>query len=269
MSHPQPLPNRRTTEFIKVDDLFIDHAVQREMIPARTKRLMAEFDPDSLGVLTVNRRDDATNSVVDGQHRAEMLRRLSFGDWKVKCDVYHELSLEDEARLWRRLNNTRRPTAYDDFKAALVEGDAEAVAINRITESFGITIGDQTRDGQVRCVNVLRQVYRGGRSNGVATHPEALAAALGVLVESWGSVAPALDGAVIYGLGLLFLRYGDEIDKQSLAQKLAKFPGGPHALIGRARGLRELRPGTVPQHLMAIVVDVYNSKRRVDRLEAA
>lgn len=251
---------RRTTEMIAAGELFIDHRVQRELIAARVKGLAEKMDLDSVGVVTVNRREDGKNSVVDGQHRVAALLRLDLGEWKVKCDTYHGLSLDDEARLWRRLNNTRRPTAFDDFRAALVEGDAESVAIDEMICKHGLRLHNQKVDGAIQCVNALRQVYR--------LEPEALDSTIAMAIAAWGPTTDAVEGHLIGGLGRLLAQHNGDIDRTVLAKKLAKFPGGPRALVGKARGLRDLRPGTVQQHLATIVTDIYNSKRRTSRVEA-
>lgn len=263
------IKKRRTTETIAAKDLCVDHRVQRQMVPARVKKIADAMDLDCIGVITINRRTNGTNSIVDGQHRHGALMRLELGDWRVKCDVYHGLDLEDEARLWRRLNNTRRPTAFDDFHAALVEGDSEAVEINSIVESHDLIIHSQKADGTVRAVAALRHIYRGGSKNGATTHPGVLDDTLAVATGAWGTFADATEGQVLQGLGSFLSQHKDEIDRAVLTQKLAKFPGGPRALLGKARGLADLRPGTVPQHLATIVADVYNSHRKVKRLKEA
>lgn len=220
---------------------------------------MSKYDLDAIGILTVSLKPDGTLLVLDGQHRLKALLELGLPEWPVKCHVYKGLTDAQDSALFRRLNDTRRPTAYDDFRHGVREGDPECVGITEIVESVGLHIEDQHRDGAIACVTALRNVYRS--SNG-RPNDSALRDALETAIAAWGRRADAVEGHIIHGLGLVFREHGDEIDRAVLIKKLAKFPGGPAGLLGRARSLREIRTGTIARLVAAIAVESYNRGKR-------
>ena len=65
---------------------------------------------------------------------------------------------------------------------------------------------------------------------------------------------------------MVIVRY-PAIEHEDLIRKLAKFAGGPNAIIGRARGLRDLHGGTVSRNLAEAIVELYNRGRRKSQLE--
>lgn len=251
---------RRTTEQIAAENLTIDHTVQRHLSKQRVNNIADNLDLDSIGVITVNRRADGTNSVVDGQHRVAALFKHDLGEWRVKCDVYHELDLDDEARLFRRLNNTRSPSLIDDFKAGLVEGDPEIVGISDILLNHGLRVGYDPRKN-VRCVSVLQRLY--GYS------PEVLDETVAVAQSAWGDTIGAMDATVLGGIGEVLRQYNGEIDRDNLAKRLSRIPGGPDGVVSRAKTLREIRSGNLRTHASTIVLDVYNAKRTKNRVGQA
>lgn len=245
--------------------LEIDSRVQRELIPARVKRISNDLRAESIGVVTVSKRvnGDRKNAkyiVLDGQHRIAALLASDMGDTEVACHVHMGLTLAEEASLFRDLNNTRRTTAFDDFTKGVIARDSACLEINGILARHGLRVTDQSQDGGVRAVAALRKVHAYG--------DDVLSDTLAVLTAAWGTTIDAVDGALIQGVGLVFKRYGDAIDTESLVRKLAKMPAGPMGLIGDARGLTRLRPGSVSRCVAIIVIDLYNRGRRVGQLAA-
>ena len=256
-------PKRRTRVMeVRAEALKFDASYQRAIIPARVKRLRTDMDLDAIGVITVSERDGELY-VVDGQHRVRALVDEGLGEWKVKCNVYSDMEPEEEAGLFRTMNDTRRIAAFDDFRAGLVERDPECVAIARICERAGLRVDQQAGPGHVTCVGALRSIYR--RSpNGKAG--ALLTATLDLALASWGRQSSAVEGKVLEGIAIVLDTYGEEVDLAALTKKLAKVGGQASGLLGMARGLREHRGGTVAQAVAVIVVDLYNKGRRAGSL---
>lgn len=261
MSRDTALPSEIVE--IQAADLWVDEEIQRKLVKARVTRLAEEMDLDSLGVVTVNRRKSGRMSLVDGQHRHATLRRLGMLDWSLRCQVYDGLTRSEEAALFRRLNDTRKPSAYDDFRAGLVAGDTECVEIRAAAHSVGLEIASYCGDGKITCVSSLQRLYRKAKGNSEGV----LRDTLGTAVASWGLTAGAVEGKIFEGLGLVLLAHNGEIDKRSLVKKLNKYEGGPGGLLGHAKALRELKTGALFRHVADVVVDLYNSGRRAGRLE--
>lgn len=256
------LVRTRTLEYLRVDSLKIDAAVQRNLIPAWSRHLRDHLDLDDIGVFTVSRREDG-DYIIDGQHRWWALMENNMGEWEVACDVRHDLTVDGdrgEAARFRGLNRSRKPSAWDDYRAGRTQGDPTVIAIDKIAERNRLTVALQAGEGFVSCVSSLRKVYTSG-ANG--SGPAALGFALYVAVQAWGAHSDAVDGHIVNGLGLIYLTYGEEIDRAALIRKLAKFRGGPAGLLGDAKGLRGRRPISVGKAVATIVLDVYNHGRRM------
>jgi hypothetical protein len=251
---------------IAASDIHVDPEVQRDVIPARVKALADKMDLDAIGIITVSDRGGKGMVALDGQHRLAALEQIGMGEWEVTCLVYSGLDTNQEAALFRRLNDTRKITPYDDFSKGLVEGDETCVAINEIVEKHGLHVtAGGGRDGSVSCVNKLRQVYG---INGVAPVGEILDRTLEDSTEAWGIRYSAVDKSIIGGLAIVHTTYADEIDRPTLVKKLAKYKGGSSALIGTARLLKDLRSAPLDRVVASVIVETYNRGRRSGQLDA-
>lgn len=244
-----------TLEKHRADSLCRDERVQRNLRVVRVKEITAKLDLDAIGVITVSRRPDGRLVVLDGGHRIQALLDNGLGEWEVTCKVFDGLTLKQEAGLFRRLNNTSRVTSIEDLLKGIVEGDKESVAISKIMERNGLQIALQSGPGLVSCAAAMRKVYRG--QNG----PAALGFAINVAVASWGAHSDSVDGHLVTGLGAVYARYAEDVDRAALIRKLAKHQGGAPGLIGQALALKAMRPSTVGTAVARIVVDIYNRGR--------
>lgn len=244
---------------VPVSALIVDPDLQRGQDPRRVAKIETEFDEGALGVITVSQRANGAMHVVDGQHRVAAARLARGDDFKMTARVFVGLSTEEEARLFRLLNNTAKPSAVDLFRIRVLEGDPVAVEIDRILAKHGWRIMLQTADGFFAATASAERVYR--------ADPTAVEHAISAVTRAWGKDRAAVDGRVFEGIGMLFARYGDLIDQQELVDRLSR-SGTPGQLIGKARGLRELIGGTLTSALAEIVVEMYNSRRRTRALPA-
>lgn len=252
---PQPQMRR-----IAINRLITDRRYQRDLILARVKRIADDLDLDALGVFTVSERSDGALVIVDGQHRHAAVMSHDMGEWEVEARVYSGISIEQEAALYRQLNDTRRITAWDDFKAGLEARDPECLEIRRIANEAGFKITNQSSDGQVCCIHALRTIYR--RKGGA----DALLKSLQDSRAAWGTIAAAAEGDILLGLSILHSTYNGELDRPALIKKLSKFNGGPSGLLGSARGLRELKTAPVSRLVAMVAVELYNRGRRSGQL---
>lgn len=238
--------------------LVRDERVQRSVIDRRVRELANTLDLDGVGVVTVSKRDDGRLIILDGQHRVLALLEAGMGEWPVTCRVYHGLSVPEEAAIFRVLNNTRKPTAFDDYTKGVLAGDPDCVAIHKIIQRSGLRVALQSGDGLISCIGAIRKLYRSSPGTG----PAALGFALHVAVGAWGAHSDSVDGHIVTGLGAIYCRYAEKVDRAAMIRKLAKFPGGSAGLIGQAKALRVMRPGTVGKCVAILAVDAYNRGRR-------
>lgn len=247
--------NGQSIQQIPVRNLIIDPLVQRQPpTEARVRQLVANFDLDRMGIITVSKRKGGTLAVLDGQTRLAALADLDLEDWEATCNVYTGLTEAEEAHLFRILNNTRKPTPYDDFKVGITEGDPECLSIMVIVTRHGLKLCSNSQDGGIACISTLRQSFRAGA--------DSLDRALETAKAAWGLRADAMLGSIVRGLAIVHETYGDEVDRPSLIKKLAKCQGGPAGLVGNARAARYLRSAPITRLCAAAIVSVYNKGRR-------
>jgi hypothetical protein len=239
---------------------MVDHTYQRDPIPARVKAIADRLDLDALGLFIVSRRSDGMLYVIDGQHRIEALRHYGWqNDWKVECRVYEGLTPEQEAELYRQLNNTRPLTSWDFYKAGLVSGDEKCLEIDATVKKCGLAVSKNAGDGKVCCVSTLRQIHdRYGK--------DVLRRAIELAVSSWGHTAGAVEKEILHGLSIVTATYNGEIETPWMVKKLAKSPGGPSGLLGRARGLKDLHTAPLYRIVAQQIVALYNRGRRAGAL---
>ena len=88
-----------TLEQISLEDLSVDLFYQRHFREERVRQLVAEFNPDAVGIITVSRRANGDNMVIDGGHRVEVCKRIADWEW-MPALVIHNLSVAKEAYLF-------------------------------------------------------------------------------------------------------------------------------------------------------------------------
>lgn len=244
----------------KIGDLWVDPNVQRSLKKARVGKMAAEFNADALGVLTTSHRSANRIHVIDGQHRYRAAEAAKY-EGVIQTMEYHGLTIPEEAALFRLLNTTEKVTRIDQFLVACVEQDPAAVHLAAILSEEGWEVSPNSAEGRLTAIASLERVY--------GMDPNAAKATLHVLTKAYGRVPAAVQGSMLVGLGRMIAKYGvHAINLDDLAERLAKIPGGPDALIGNARGQKLTRSGDLSTQVARIVVQLYNQRRRTSALPA-
>lgn len=243
---------------IAADKLMVDAAIQRNLDQRRVAKMVGEYDAEAVGVLTVSRRTNGSYHIVDGQHRHAAARTAEGDNVELTCRVFSGLTDQDEARLFRWLNNTAKPQAIDLFRVKVIEGDKAATDIERMITGLGWEIRLSNGGHSFAAITAAERVYK--------TDPTAVERSLATITRAWGF--DEIDGRVFEGLGLLYARHGSTVDLNALSERLASFPGGQMALLGRARGLSDLLRTKVTSAVAEVVTELYNIKRKTKALPA-
>ena len=249
---------------VPAKSLQIHPTAQRAIVPAQLKR-MEPFNIDAIGTIHAVEYDrDGTFDmwVVDGQHRIRKAMDEGRGDDIVTVMVHLDITTDAGAsKLFLGLNKKANVAPYPVFMNEFQAGDPNAVAIVNILHRRGLRVSAAYGDGRVCCVASLKQTYGKGGDDNV------LGVTLDTIVAAWGKAAAGLEGKIIAGIGTVYSTYGDLADRDALVKKLAKYPGGPTALLGSARGLQQHRKATLATLVSEAVVEYYNLSRRTGRLE--
>jgi hypothetical protein len=238
---------------IPLSKLYADPEVQRGMDPRKVAKIADNMSEAALGTVTVSRRDSGMYHIADGQHRCAAARQVFGDDYTMTCRVFNSLTVQEEAGLFRLLNNTTRPQAVDAFRIRVVEGDPVAVAVSRIVEDNGWKVVLGGRDNHFSAVAAAERVYR--------LDPDAFERTVSILTRAWGHQHDAVDNRIVEGLGLVLARYGAAVDLGSMTDRLARYNGGPGKLIGNARTLSDALGVTVTKGMAEAIVEIYNKSK--------
>jgi len=221
-SYPTPRGNWPTIEWVHVAELMVDEDYQRSIETGVSRRLIASiaahWDWRLCMPLAVSRRDTG-RYVIDGQHRLAAAKMR--GDLpQLPCCIASYDGPADEAAMFVAANRARRAiNRLDDFHAALVAGDEDAIEVNRVVRAAGLTVSRKTGSqswlpGEVAFTSSIQTVM--GR------HGEEL------VQEALQAIARAFEGQVLTNGASLFL---------GLTRILISPPDG----LNRERLLRSLR----------------------------
>lgn len=248
---------RNNTEWIPFGSLHVDPAYQRGVVRARVTYLAKNWNDDNVGILTVSVRD-GKSWVVDGQHRFLAAMEIGLDQQKVLCHVHTDLTREEEAKLFARLNDQRAPTAYDLFKAGLMYGDKVAIGVEKAARKHGYAVTGQSATGKIACVSKLMEIQR--------KDPALLDGVLQVTSQAWGDHRAGVEAPMVGGIAKVLDRYNGDVDRIQLAKKLKK-QADPAAMLGHAKSRRAMTGGSVTDEIAESVVAVYNKGRRTKALK--
>ncbi len=238
-------------QWVPLTLMRVSDRAQRDFNEAWANQLVAEFDPEQIGIFTVSKRAGFF-WIIDGQHRKAVLEAVGWGDQQVHSEVYDGLTEAEEADMFLRRNNRLTITAYAKFTIGVESGRPEECAINKIVRSQGLRVHNGKSTGSVMAVGTLRRIYhRDGAS--------VLSRTLGVAWDTYRD--SGLEATVLDGIGLLLHRYdGDLTDAH--AAKLKAAPGGVNALLSSADVLVRATARPRPQCIAAAAIEAINKPPR-------
>jgi hypothetical protein len=224
---------------------------QRPPREHEVKKIVKEYDPDSIGCIIVSGEINGFYHIIDGQARTETLRLLFGMDALVPCRVTKARTAAECAAVFRRVNGLRiKPTPMQNFTVAVTEGATAEVSVNALVTSLGLKISQQGGgEGVIRAVGALMGVYR---QYGL----DALRDVLLTIRATWSWDNDAYDAPVIQGYAL-FLAKHPEIDRNKLAKKVCKKWTAP-IFVGAIRSLRQTAFIKNPEAACQLLRSEYN-----------
>lgn len=247
----QPETRRSVVGRVPLANLAIDPRVQRTVLNVtRLNKMIANFDPNALGTLVVSKRNANSFIVLDGMHRVETCKSVRDAPTELDALIFEDLTLAEEATLFRLYNERTAVGAVDRFRAAVIEGEPIAVEINRILARFGM----EASTSSFQAVATARRIAE--RDRGL----EILAQALKIMDEAWGLRTDTADGRILEGIAELLYHVVD-FDSPGFVKRLAKHRIDD--LITKIRGLQEtMRNKRLVSSTVTILRPIYNSGRR-------
>lgn len=251
---------------VSVADLTVDPKVQRQIDPARVRKLAEAWDPKMVGVITASARlvafDETPDLVVlDGQTRVEAARRK--GVPTLMAEVFEGLSPAVEASLFLKHNDRKAVTPRDRFRLSVMAEDEDALTLRDIAAAHGwyvqgVTPKDLKGMRGFQAVTAAERIYALDKG-------KALRKTFAVIDRAWGTKPGAVSSETLYGLGLLFGEHPTGIDAAGLTHKLGKL--GINAFLSAITDRRRIHPGLSIRTASAQwTVEVYNRGRRTHRV---
>lgn len=236
-------------KWVPIDKMKVSPVAQRELKQYRVDELAADFDLEQLGTPTVNERG-GWFYIIDGQHRVEALKQIGYGDQQVQCQCYADLTDEEAADRFLRLNNVLALGAFDRFRVGITAERDDEVEIDRVVRANGLVVSKDHLPGAIGAVGTLRRVYV--RSDSVT-----LGRTLRIIRDAYGDAG--LEAAVIDGIGHLCQRYNGDLDDSTAVLKLGNANGGVSGLLNKAEVLRRSTGNQKSHCVAAAAVEIINS----------
>lgn len=149
-------------EWIVVDTIQIPAYQRRRIRWSWVKELAKDFDPILSGPPQLNRREDGSLWVMDGQHRLLSFKEMGYGKDEVQCDVFDRLSYETECKVYYYQGKKAKLTKQEIFWARLEGGEKVAVEIEEIVRSHGFALnllGGEMTEGRIVAVESLERLF--------------------------------------------------------------------------------------------------------------
>jgi hypothetical protein len=222
---------------IPVTDMFVAyrtnvHGYARPLNNTRKNYLTANWDRRAAGVLLLSMRPDGKMAIIDGQHRWEAA--VSNNEKTLDGLVYIDLTVEQEADLYRKFGDYLRQTPLDKYHAALTQGVVEYIAIDRIVHSFGLHV-PQTLAVGPRAIVAVDALLTIARAHKLGLMRETLA----LINDAWDGQPRAYRATVLRGTAAFLARFftHKNFNRKRLVARMAK--EGISKVEERAGRLRE------------------------------
>lgn len=257
-----------TEELIQVSDLEIDRNVQRDgLTNSVVQTIVKNYNEAALGIVTVSRRKNGAQVIIDGQHRWRATSIVTTNEGELWCRVFEGLTLAEEAQMFLDLNNTTKPAYLDKFRVSQNTGSEEGRQNQNIAElanAYGYVVARTSGINHINAVQSCVKVYKLSVKN--ERDPNLLQLTFMAISRAWGNNDQHnVHGSVIEGIGYLWDEYGDRIDFDTLVDVMKDYKGGSQTLIAEAGQMASLRRGRRAMAVAELLSEEYNKKKRAGK----
>ncbi len=231
---------------------------QRPVQPLRVKKMINNYKPNSNAPIYVNARDERY-IIVDGQHRAAMMKGLGFSE--IQAILFsHPLTVAEEAEAYHYYSRESKPSSlYNDYSVQLQAGDLATTEIERavLQNDFAVTNKSDHSPKTIRAVKTLRDIHQKAGASSLSN-------ILRIWRYSWPNIQP--EQTSLLALARFYIAYHDHPDYNDaqLINRLQKLPVS--TLMLTAHAATKLIHGSAERHLFEEILQAYNKGRRTHRL---
>lgn len=253
-------------EQVPANELRVDRRVQRDDLNLKKiETITANFNEDALGVITVSRRVNDGDYIIDGWHRTQAVKEKDV-EFLLTCRVFEGLTLVQEAEMFLALNTADKPSLLEKFKVRLTAEDPDSLTIDKITRDRGWLVDPVPAPGHIQAIGALYRIHE--LSKKVEAEPHLLDATLLVVTRAWGNDRDGSQAVILEGLARLMAKHGDKIDYQRLWTVLRDRSGGVSVLHNEASQMAKMERSSVRDMVSHLVTVTYNKHARSKALPA-
>ncbi len=248
-----------TEELLSTGELYSGQPYQRPVNDTAVGRLVREWDPRLLTPLVVSYRDGRYN-LVDGQHRVCAMRKKNNGkDVTALCRVYRDLTYEQEAELYYKLDRAKGHLRLSHATKALMESgsNAEVIEIKHLLEDAGFIWALDKPKGEPFEIEATRAVINAYHLLGGASFSRMLM----LMAQAWRGVPSSVKASMISGLALFLKTYETELDDDVFIKRMSDVD--PEEII--RRGKSDFSTNKAALRFARVIWDKYNGQQRGGR----
>lgn len=237
---------------ISTSYLKTDMSYQSPVKEAQVKKIVNNFDPQKLHSIVVNRREDMTFYIIDGQHRVEALRELNIP--LVDATIHTNLTVEEEAEMYYGINDRPAKSPNSKGKSSLKFGNKSAVEIEKAVTSAGLKIDydkNINTDGYIVAYAALQSINK-------KYGPDFLEIVLEVIKQSFGIEKRNYQAFIMKGFSEFMNIYGTRVDISHLINRLKE--------LGFEKFIQEVNKNqagfsTKKESLPLTLAEIYNKRK--------
>ena len=148
-------------QMIPLNLMRVDSTYQRCVKPEKVKKIADEWDDMLANLVYVSHRSDGFYYVMDGNHTR--IAYESIGGEELACRVFEDLTVEQEANLFDRLNTSqKKPTFNERLKAKARAGHPLEKSYFQLLDEANISyeLYNGAHGCKIRCHNAIMNVYK-------------------------------------------------------------------------------------------------------------
>jgi len=246
-------------KMLSTSELYSGQPYQRPVKDPVVDKLVREWDPRLLTPLVVSYRD-GRYYLVDGQHRTCAMRKKNGGkDVMALCRIYKNLTYEQEAELYYKLDRAKGHLRLSHATKALVESgsNAEVMEIKRLLEDAGFIWALDKPTGEPFEIGATRAVISAYHLLGGASFSRMLM----LMAQAWHGAPGSVKASMISGMALFLKTYETELNNATFIKRLSTVD--PDEII--RRGKVDFSTNKAALRFARVILSKYNSQQRGGR----
>lgn len=237
---------------VYVNNLKTDMSYQSPVSDSQVRKITKNFDPQKLHTIVVNKRENGSLYIIDGQHRVEALKEL--GIPMIDATVHEGLTVEEEAEMYYGVNDRPAKSPNSKGKSLLRFGDIDAIQIEEAVSNVGLKIDYDKKlktDGYITAYAALQSIHK-KYGQGL------LEITLEIIKRAYGTDRKNYQAFIMKGMADFVSTYGNKIDVNHLINRLID--------VGFEKFMQEVNKNQVSfstkkESLPFALVEIYNKRK--------